>query len=537
MKAGKLDNTIWLQVPTNDKLVVRLKTTFPDLFWDREYSVWRIGLNQVNYHRVLQLGFLMQKGLKKWQEEQATPKYELETTNEVLNSLYPFQREAVAFLDARDGRALLADEMGLGKTIEVLAWLSLHRDYCPCIIVCPASLKVNWMREAQKWIPSASVHLLAGTKPPKSMSGLFGYEDIYIINYDVLKAWRPLLESISPKTIVFDESHYLKGDTASRTKQSVALAKKCPHVLCLSGTPIVNRPVEIYNSIKMIDPNLFGSRWAFVHRYCAPRHNGFGWVYTGASHTAELNQILTSTVMLRRRKEDVLKELPEKRRIVVPFEIDDRRTYDRAESDFLGWLKEVDASKVAAAARAQAMVQIEYLKQLSVKLKMASVYEWIDDFLTSGQKLVVFGVHREVLDNLQQRYSKIAVKIDGSTLPHKRTEYVDAFQLQDSVRLLIGNIKAAGVGLTLTAASTTCFVEMGWTPGEHSQAEDRCHRIGQEADSVLAYYLVGVDTIEERLAAILDRKSNILSQVLDGRDVEQEDMLSELLEMHKNQRS
>jgi len=441
--------------------------------------------------------------------------------------LYPFQKKGVGFIEAKNGRALIADEMGLGKTAQALAWLQLHPEKRPAIVIVPASLKLNWARESRMWLVDPNVQRLSGTKPNEPIIG-----DIIIINYDILPAWLGKLQAIKAQVLIIDECHYIKNNKAKRTKAVKALGKKIPHIIALSGTPIVNRPVEAYNALKLIDDTVIPNFWEYARRYCAARHTGFGWDCSGASRTEELHEKLTNTVMIRRRKEDVLTDLPDKTYSIVPIEINNRREYHKAESDFIDWIRQNKGEEAAKkASNAEALAKIEALKQLAVKGKMSNALEWIRDFLEVDGKLIVFATHKMTIDILMDEFKDVAVKIDGSTSQQARQDAVDKFQTDDSCRLFIGNIKAAGVGITLTAASNVAFLELPWTPGELEQATDRCHRIGQK-NAVNVYYLLAQETIEETIAYILDKKRKVLDKVLDGKEPEESTTFNELLKTY-----
>lgn len=437
--------------------------------------------------------------------------------------LFPFQEKGVAFITAKKGRALIADEMGLGKTVQALAYIQAHQ-IKPVIIVCPASLKLNWQREAKKWVKGMKIQVLSGTNTNVRLLG-----DIIIINYDILHAWVEKLQTIRPQLIVTDEAHYFKTRAAKRTKAVKMLAKGVPGFLALSGTPIINRPIEIYNALAIIKPTLFPNYMKFAQRYCGAKHNGYGWSFNGATHMDELHKLLTESIMIRRLKSEVLKDLPPKIKSFLPIELENRKEYERAESDLISWIHSNKGAMAAMkASQAEVLVRIETLKQLAVAGKMLEAIEWITDFLESGQKLVVFAVHKFVIDALMEAFSGRAVKIDGSVTQDNRQLAVDQFQNNPSIQLFVGNIKAAGVGLTLTAASNVAFLELPWTPGDLSQAEDRCHRIGQ-SDSVNIYYLLAEDTIEEKIAELIDSKMRVLDAVLDGRETEESSLLTELI--------
>ncbi len=445
--------------------------------------------------------------------------------------LFPFQKKGVAFIEAKNGRALIGDEMGLGKTIQALAWLQLHPEKRPAIILCPASLKLNWEKEAKNTLSgNPKIQVLQGAKP-YPITG-----EIIIINYDILGKWLETLQDIKAQVLIFDEAHYIKSNSAQRTKATKKLAKGIPHVIALTGTPIVNRPVEGFNIIQVVDKTVFPNWWSFVHKYCDARHNGFGWDFSGATNKEELHKKLTETVMLRRKKADVLPDLPDKLYSYIPMEISNRDEYERAENDFVEYLQEVKGKEAAQkASQAEHLVKIESLKQLAVKGKMKYAIQWIQNFLdTNGNKLVIFAVHKAVVDALMEEFKGGAVKVDGSVSTTGRDAAVGAFQEDPSVRLFIGNIQAAGVGLTLTAASSVAFLELPWTPGDLVQAEDRCHRIGQK-DTVNVYYLLAEGTIEEKIAELLDEKRQVLEAVLDGKEVEEAQMLTKLIETYQKE--
>jgi SWI/SNF-related matrix-associated actin-dependent regulator 1 of chromatin subfamily A len=442
-------------------------------------------------------------------------------------TLFAFQSKGVSFVEAHGGRALIADEMGLGKTMEALAWLQLHPELRPAIIVCPASVKLNWERETQKWLPDPATEVLSGTTPWK-ITG-----KIVIINYDILSDWVDNLKKIAPQVLITDECHYYKSNKALRTKAIKRLAKGIEHVIALSGTPVLNRPVEIYNALKLIDESVFPDYWHYVRHYCAAYNNGFGWDMSGASHTDELYQRLTSTVMIRRLKKDVLKDLPEKIYSFVPIELTNREEYDAAEKDFLSFiLREKGIEAAERASNAESLVRVGELKQLAVKGKFQPVIEWIKNFLEVDGKLVVFAEHKFVIDELMHKFGNIAVKIDGSVSAHYKQVAVDNFQRNDDVRLFIGNIQAAGVGITLTAASNVAFIELPWTPGALVQAADRCHRIGQK-DCVNIHYLLATGTIEEKIAQLLDSKKMVVDSILNGKFTEQSSLLTELIKSYE----
>jgi SWI/SNF-related matrix-associated actin-dependent regulator 1 of chromatin subfamily A len=444
--------------------------------------------------------------------------------------LFPFQKDGVASIEARNGRKILGDDPGLGKTIQAIAWLHLHPEKRPVIVLCPAHLKLNWKQEIEQTLPGKPrIQVLSGAKP-YTITG-----EIIIINYDILSKWLETLQALKPQVLIFDEAHYIKSNSAQRTKATKKLAKGIPHVIAITGTLIVNRPAEAYNAVNTIDKNLFPNFWKFAHKYCGARHNGFGWDFSGATNKEELHRILVDSVMIRRRKADVLTDLPDKLYSYIPMEIDNDKEYSKAENNFIRYLMEVKGREAASKAQqAEHLVKIEGMKQLAVKGKMKQAIEWIKNFLEAdgnGNKLVVFAVHKTAMEALVNEFKDIAVKVDGGMSAEARDHSVKEFQNNPKIKLFVGNIQAAGTGLTLTASSAVAFLELPWTSGDLLQAEDRCHRIGQK-NSVNVYYLLAEGTIEEKIAQLLDEKRKVVEAVLDGKQVKETNLLTELIKKY-----
>ena len=449
------------------------------------------------------------------------------TPQNIKVDLYDFQKEGLGFLTAKNGLGLIADDMGLGKTIQVISYLAENPDKRPALIIVPASLKINWQREIRKFmINQPSVQILSGTKPYDLTA------EVIIINYDIVKHWEDALKAYNFKVMILDEAHKIKNVKAQRSKAVKRISKTVPHRIALTGTPITNRPIELYNILDYLSPGTF-KFWGFAQRYCGATHTRFGWDFSGASNKEELHEKINRIFMIRRRKEDVLKQLPNKQKTVIPFELDNVSEYKFAEAEFIEWLREkAGDQKAEKAGNAEALVKIEYLKQLSVKGKMKQSVDWIKDFLETDQKLVVFATHTETLDLLQKEFPN-CVRIDGSTSQIKRDQAVQTFQNDSKYNLIIGNINAMGVGLTLTASSSVLFLEFPWTPADLQQAEDRVHRIGQEAEAVNIFYAVGNNTIDERIIELLEEKQSVINAIIDGKASKSEGLLSALLSEYK----
>jgi SWI/SNF-related matrix-associated actin-dependent regulator of chromatin subfamily A-like protein 1 len=453
--------------------------------------------------------------------------------------LKPFQRAGVSYLLERR-RAFLADEQGLGKTIEALAAIEAAGSY-PAVVVCPASLKLNWLRELERWLPHRSARALRGNgggnasgsgegvRAPGADAGAQGEAaDITVINYDIVAARLPELCALEPQALVLDESHYCKNAAAKRTQAVQRLSSVVPRdglVLALSGTPITNRPAELISQLRILGRlEDFGSGVRFGQRF------------RGADAHLRLHWHLRARCFVRRLKADVLPQLPAKTRAIVPVELDNETEYRLAERDLVAWLRsqpldlrELDA-KVAAALRAERLVRCNALKLLAARGKLHAALAWIHDFCSSGERLVVFAGHKEVQRAVLARFPT-ALHILGEDSATARDAALQAFQAPDaseSNQLIVCSIEVAGHGLTLTRASSVAFLELDWTPAKHDQAEDRCHRIGQQ-DAVNAYYLLAASTIDETISTLLERKRAVIGAVTDGLEQDDEGVLDALV--------
>jgi len=419
--------------------------------------------------------------------------------------LAPYQWAGVRYaLEAR--RAFLADEQGLGKTVEALATLETDRAF-PAIVVCPASLKLTWEREARRWLPHRGVAVVEGrvAVPPAA--------DVTILNYEIVAAHREALSRRRPRALVVDESHLVKNPQAKRTQAVRRLAEAVAPDglrLALTGTPVLNHAEELVSQLRVLGRlEDFGSGARFKREF------------RGRLSEERLHWHLRRRCFVRRLKSEVLPQLPAKRQVVVPVALDNDRDYRLAEDDVIAWLHEqpldlsVLEARVSAALRAERLAQLTALQRLAARGKLHAALAWIHDFLASGEPLVVFARHVEVQEAVLERFPA-ALHILGRDAAAARDAAVRAFQDPDGPQLLVGATRVAGQGLTLTRASNVVFLELEWTPAMHDQAEDRCHRIGQR-DAVTAWYLLAAGTIDETMARLIQRKRSIVAAVTDGR--------------------
>ena len=430
----------------------------------------------------------------------------------------PYQKKAIKYASSGRG-TLIADEMGLGKTIQAIGILNTLPSDWKCLIVCPAGLVPNWENELAEWrVESAP--------------------ECTIVSYNKAERIRDAFFDV----VIVDEAHYCKNLSAKRTQTVLSIARKASKVIALTGTPIENRPVEIWPLLLLVCPEQWdpptaegirgpqdsnnrpgqgGNFWKFAQRYCDlkktwyPGRNGGGyaWDFTGASNLDELQKKLRATCMVRRMKKDVLSELPAKRRQIIPL------PSSADDSDLLPELSELTYESALAELTAGKAAFTEYSKRRHSQAleKVASAYRHISDTLDSVQKIVVFAHHTDVISELSAMFTAEQidfVEFTGSTPDLHRRRAVERFQNDPSCRVFLGSIGAAGVGLTLTAASHVIFVELDPVPGRMSQAEDRCHRIGQK-ECVLVQHLVANGSLCARIAKLLVKKQAVISEAVD----------------------
>lgn len=523
-EAYKVRKRIELYFPYDPCTIEKIKN-MPN----RQYSKtprphWSIPATSDNVKKVKDMGFKLDRRCRTMLKHHN--KIKLIQPEGFGVQLYKHQREAVGFIEQKNGCALIADDMGLGKTLAALGYVHLHPECKPVLIVCPACVKEFWRREAQKALDShLEIAILEGQKPEPKML----YGDIFIINYDIVMYWEKALIDLSPEIIICDEIHYLKNAKSKRCQSIKAIAEGVSCKIGMTGTPLENNTADIFQPLNIIDRDLFPSFFKFAHRYCNAKKNHWGWDFSGSSNADELNKILSETVMLRRRKEEVLKDLPKIQRSVIPVTITNRAEYDKAEKDFVRYLKE----KGKDINRNQVFNKVETLRQMALLGKRKGAMEFIGNSLNNFESIVCSCVHTGKINVplwLEKQFGEDkVVKLTGKTPKSQRQQIIDRFQKDKNVRIFVGQIKAAGVGITLTRANAVIFLEMGWTPGEHDQMEARINRIGQTADSVFSYWLIAEDTIEERILKILDRKKAVIDAVVDDRTTGAQDMLQNLI--------
>lgn len=462
-------------------------------------------------------------------------------------SYLPYQRAGIAYALSRTG-TLIGDEMGLGKTIQAIGVINGDASIKTVLIVCPKSVRINWGRELKKWLTRAATIILIDGMSRTLATG--GDLRITIINHDVI-AKRVVDLARGWDLVIEDECHNFKNGTAKRTKAMKQIAKTAKRKIALSGTPLPNRPLELWPILQMIDPEHWDPAgpkkkggpivaagegagfMRFAFRFCNAHQTRHGWDFSGASHLDELQDKLRATCMVRRLKRDVLTDLPAKRRQVIELPggdeavAEERAAFRGREEMFEQLQAEVELARAgsdedyaAAVGRLNAHTQtafteISRIRAATALAKADQVIEHIREALETSEKVVIFAHHHALIERLKSELAEFQpVLIYGPTESNARQEAVDRFQKDPAVRVFIGGIHAAGTGITLTAASHVIFAELDWVPGNVTQAEDRCHRIGQK-ECVLVQHLVLEGSLDARMARILVAKQDIADQALD----------------------
>ncbi len=455
----------------------------------------------------------------------------------------PYQRAGIATGISRPN-VYFGDDMGLGKTIQAVGMINADPTLGKILIVCPASLRLNWKKELTKWlVRSLTFQIVTGPTCHPSFS------DVTIINYDNLAKHAAILHATPWDLVVLDESHYLKNPKAKRTEVVVGARKKdketgevmilpelkARRIVALSGTPIPNRPIEGWSLFHYLAPQEFPSFMGYAKRYCAGYQNGYGWDFSGASHLDELQETLRASIMIRRLKMDVLTELPAKRRQVIEIPANgasavveaEREAFEEHKVRIMELRAAVELAKASddpeeyrdavyqlrQAARV-AFTEMSQRRHDTAVAKIPYVLDHVRDCIEDGKKVIVFAHHHDVIEAIAAEFGSAAVTVYGRTSFADRNAAVERFQSDPTCTVFVGGILAAGVGLTLTASSHVIFAELDWVPGNVTQAEDRAHRIGQ-VDMVLVQHLVLEGSLDARMANILVEKQEVIYQALD----------------------
>ena len=502
----------------------KLLTEIPEQIWiekllvekDKSYHVWGKILETQEIH-----DFWLPKGalIKTHKTEQVTIDYSKYSHRPPLEH----QKIAIEKLVGTK-RFILADDMGLGKTTSTII-AALETGEEKILIICPASLKINWEREIRNYT-DRSVYIAEGKN--------FSTEhDFVIVNYDILKNFYDIKnKDKSPITqanfglVVIDEAHYIQNGQAQRTKLVNSFVKNVKRLWLLTGTPMTSRPMNYFNLLQLIDSPVAQNWMAYAIRYCQGYQFNAGkrkvWNVTGASNLEELRD-RTSRQVLRRLKTEVL-DLPDK--IISPVYLRLKsRLYEGLMGDYYNWYENKTEESSSLTVQFSKLMKV---RQVIAEEKIKDTIELAENIIEQDKKVIIFTNFTDTLNKITEHFGKIAVSLDGSTSKVARQYAVDQFQENDKIKVFVGNLKAAGVGLTLTAAEAVIMNDLSFVPSDHSQAEDRAFRYGQK-NNVSVYYPIFENTIEGAIYDILIKKKNIFETVMGDNLLDKGDFIEEVM--------
>jgi len=453
--------------------------------------------------------------------------------------VFPHQESGIKFLLSKNNR-ILGDDMGLGKTL-MSTIASIESKSEKILIVCPANAKINWFREINAYIPEEDISIIK--------SGHWNPKKYTIINYDILKNFHTITDGRKKykdheirrelveegfELVIMDEAHMVKNPKANRTKIMNQVTEKIKKRWLLTGTPIANRPMDFFNLLNICDSPVTASWKQFAFRYCDGKKfkkrlkSGAYkdiWITDGASNLEELHD-RTKNLILRRKKEDHL-DLPPK--IVAPYyvEIEDMNQYHKVFDEYLAWAKSEGKKLGSGRHMVELIVLRKYLSLEKTKLTI----ELAEQAVENGQKVIIFTNFTHSFDYLMNHFGGLAVGHNGKMNANSKQNSIDRFQEDDNVRVFVGNLISAGTAITLTKAETVIMNDLDFVPSNHSQAEDRAHRIGSTSTTNV-YYPIAVGTIDEMMFKILEKKRKIIDTVIGDEHVSMDienDLFGELL--------
>lgn len=538
------------------QVVDRLKTSVTTRWWDRQSGTWLIPATPRGKAEIDQLAYYVRHfepvnwgGVPvKTDEDQAysIPEMpELEGDHGLKVQPYPYQLQGIA-RGLQLKRFINGDDMGLGKPLESIATINKAGAF-PCLVICPNVVKINWQREWHKFTDKKAMVLTDSVRDSWPFFWQTGMNQVFITNYESLrkyfvrriaKAEKWTLKDVEFhntiklfRSVIIDESHKVKSTGTQQTKFCKGIATGKEYIILLTGTPVVNKPKDLVAQLGIMDRmgDLGGWKY-FVSHYCSGPNE--------ASNLKELNYMLWKHCFFRREKAKVLTQLPDKVRQVVTCEISNRKEYLDAERDLIDYLrryKEADDEKIQKSLKGEVMVRIGILKDITARGKLREVVDFVRDFRENGKKIILFCNLHEIVDRLLEVFPS-AVCVTGRQNMQEKQASVDSFQKNPKTDIIICSIKAASAGITLTAASDVAFIELPWTYADCDQAESRAHRIGQK-DSVNCYYLLGRQTIDQKLYRIIEEKKHISNAVLGAEDNIQTnivDMMANLFDSGKD---
>jgi len=447
--------------------------------------------------------------------------------------LMDHQKMAVAFIEAGGGRVILADEQGLGKTAPAIFYSKMHNR--KTLIVCPSSIKLAvWANELLKWTSQDSIQVYSGkaSKTGKEYWDEKGIDIIdqlpktkkacpkwLIVNFEMLYKLREELAALGYKNIIIDEADRLKNMESRMVIGMFKAASFAESIICLTGTPLKNRPVELFVLLHLLRSSEYPSYWDFVNRYCDPKHDPRGDIYAldvrGSANEHELYDRLQS-LMLRRKKTDVL-DLPAKKIRIKHVQLFDMKRYNDMKERLLGQLKRREIG------------ELELINELRIETGRQKALEVVNYCMKLKQPAIIFHHHKEVGNLIEEYLPGTVARIDGRTSDLMRARIIADFQM-GHYDFLVGSTLSCSAGITLTRAKLCIFAEREWVPADEKQAEDRIHRIGQDQEVKIVYFSA-IDTIDNIFEKVIKQKKNVIDSIIEGKVVKREIVKSCIAEL------
>jgi SWI/SNF-related matrix-associated actin-dependent regulator 1 of chromatin subfamily A len=535
-----IDTSLYLTHFTNYNGLIHDLSSFTGRERITVLPITRIAINVLNNIGYDKINFIDEEGDEHTVDYSGDKSKSIENLPEhIMTGLYPFQKEGVQFSLNNHSRILLADEMGVGKTVQAVVIAGMYKEDWPVLILCPGAVKICWKNEIQTWLK----HLVKPYEVQIVKNGKENFDKdakFIILSYDLAIRKADDIARKKFKFIIGDEFHALKNTKSKRFELLMPSIRVSKRLLVLSGTPILAKPREAFHVVHALRPDLFTEFEPFGERYCDPKPTKFGTDWSGVANTKELHFIL-STMMIRRLKKDVLKDLPPKRRQKIeimcePDLVKKIKQYielryikilekERAENGYYDkhLAQEIKEKKENNNVMEEDKLPFAEAFSLTGIAKLRGIRDYIKYLLDNDCKFIIFAYHIEVLDNISnwlEEFNIDYIRIDGSVKVDERNIRINQFQHDEMCRVAVLGITACATGITLTKASTVLFAELYFTPAIMIQAEDRAHRIGQEHNCVNIHYLYGVDTIDEIIFPRLRDKYFVVSTTLDDKKME-----------------
>lgn len=514
IKAVKKNDKIIISFPYNPDIVNAVKS-LTNRKYDNMNKIWTIDKTEIKtlITKLQNIEDIDYSELEQYIVEVVEIDFNTIELKHLLNmTIKPFEHQLIAakFL-LYNKKAILADEMGGGKTKSSI--IAMENIEGKKLIICPASLKYNWQKEIKQVNSEVTTFIVNG-------KGWIDEEvakaDYIIINYDIVKKNLENIQKFTFTTLTCDEAHYIKAVTnagkagSTRADAVLSIAKNIEYVFLLTGTPISNHTKDIFNLLKAIDSPLSRKFFSFAQRYCGAKHNGYGWDFNGSSNKKELFEKLEKH-MIRRLKSELL-ELPEKIRTFIPVSVN-LKAYNSMIDDYMN-------NRSSYTTKGEHLVKLNAMRKLLADQKSNNTIDLITDIIEQNKQVVVFSNYKSVVEKIESHFKENNIEIatiQGDDNKEKREKAVTEFQ-DGKVKIIVCNIIAGGVGITLTASDTVIFNDFSWLPSDHAQAEDRIHRIGQKNNCNIYYQYCQNAEIDEQMAELLNKKLLNINAVIDGKD-------------------